>query len=670
MKTLVLIAFSLTVVVACEDDPITAAPADAAVDSAPADTGPSVDQGVDMSPPDAGEELDAAPPVDLYPNLPGGNPLNPSVAAYPFPSDFYLVDDPNTLTGRRIQVPPAALPDSLPAGFFDVYDGFTRTPSILATLPGGIDVATLPSPTDHAESVADDATVWLINAVTHDRVGALVEMDARTANPEDQALIIRPLVALDPDTPYVVILKTGITTPAGVLHEANPAFAALRDGIPTEVPAIERQRGHFERVNAVIAEAGLAPEDVILAWSFHTRSEAQVVAPLLRMQAIAEMAPLDVYEITQDEIQGENRQLAGTFEAPNFVDENGRLAFDEEGVVVQQGTRTVPFMMTIPLSIESPRPVILYGHGFLGQRNQATRGSFNALCRDGRYSAVAVNFGFHEEVFSPLLTALTSDATQFYTVVNETLQTFPNTTLLARLTREVLAGELTREVDGVDVPVIDPQKIHYLGISNGGTFGFVMAATSPQLERAVLVVGGGGLTHFLQRAVQWQQYGVLVDGIFPDLRVQQVVFGLLQHALDPVDSMNYVSRLVHDRFPGMRPLKAQVHMAVNDSQVNNLVTEWAMRTARIPVVVPSAKDIWGLDTVAAPAPDGAPDEVLGAMFVYDEMVTANPITNIPPEEDNRTHSTIRDIEAYQVHVKTFLDEGRFVQVCDGPCDPE
>lgn len=670
MKSVALFTIALIMSLGCDDEVTPDPVADAALGGVPADAMTPVDASPDSSLDDAAPAPDAAPPVDLYPNLPGGNPLNPSVALYPFPSDFLLADDAETATGRRLRIPAEALPEVIPAGFFDVHDGFTRTPSILATLPGGIDVATLPSPTDHAESVADDATVWLIHAETGARVGALVELDARAPNPVDQALIIRPLATLAPDTDYVVILRRGLTTPAGLPHVANPAFVALRDGVPTDVPEIERQRGSFERVNRVIEDAGLNPDEVILAWSFHTRSEVQVVSPLLRMQQIAQTAPVDVYEITQDEIQGENRQLTGTFEAPNFVDEAGRLAFDEDGVVVQQGTRTVPFRMTIPLSIESPRPVILYGHGFLGQRNQATRGSFNALCRAGQYSAVAVNFGFHEEVFRPLLTALASDITQLYKVVNETLQTFPNSTLLVRLTREVLARELTREIDGEEVALIDPERVHYLGISNGGTFGFVMAATSPQLTRAVMVVGGGGLTHFLQRAVQWNEYGAVVDGLFPDLRIQQGVFALIQQTLDPVDSMNYMGRLVHDRFPGLQPLKAQVHMAIHDSQVNNLVTEWAMRSGGIPMVVPSPKVVWELETVEAPNPEGASDDVLGAMFVYDEMVTANPVTNVPPAEDNRTHSTIREIGAYQTHVRTFLDEGRFVQVCDGPCDPE
>jgi pimeloyl-ACP methyl ester carboxylesterase len=150
--------------------------------------------------------------------------------------------------------------------------------------------------------------------------------------------------------------------------------------------------------------------------------------------------------------------------------------------------------------------------------------------------------------------------------------------------------------------VLDAENVHYMGISNGGTFGYVMAATSPQLERSVMVVGGGGLIHFLQRATQWNMFGPLLRLVIRDPIDQQLAFSMIQQVLDPVDSMNYIRHLVTDRYPGMRPMRAQMHMAIGDSQVNNLVTEWAMRSAQIPVVVPSPKDIWGLPTVTPACP--------------------------------------------------------------------
>ena len=58
------------------------------------------------------------------------------------------------------------------------------------------------------------------------------------------------------------------------------------------------------------------------------------------------------------------------------------------------------------------------------------------------------------------------------------------------------------------------------------------------------------------------------------------------------------------------------------------------------------------------------------LYVYEEDVEPNPIGNVPPSEDNRTHNTVRDLEVYKEHVIRFIDEGVMQQVCDGACNPE
>ena len=154
-----------------------------------------------------------------------------------------------------------------------------------------------------------------------------------------------------------------------------------------------------------------------------------------------------------------------------------------------------------------------------------------------------------------------------------------------------------------------------ISISNGGTFGFVHAATSPQVERAVLLVGGSGLVHFLERgAVEQPRHPG--DHVLSDPQDLQLFLAIVQLKLDFVDAMSYARRLVYNRHPGLPTLKAQIHMAVNDSQVNNLVTEWVARSVPSPMVIPSPKDVYGLETINA---SPQPEDTL-TFYVYDEMV--------------------------------------------------
>ena len=613
----------------------------------------------------------SAPLRTEFPNEPGGNPLVPEVALLPFPSDFYLIPDSNTNTGWRVSIPQDALPLTVPAHIFDSADGFTMAPAILAWLPGGFDLTTLPDPLDIGATLEDDSAAFLVNGDTGERVAALVELDQNTDEPESQVIILRAQQKLDPATPYVVILRDALRRANGDPHEANDAFRMLRDDVPTANEDIERQRESFVLVNAIIADQGLDPAEVLLAWSFHTRSEEQVVMPLVEMQRLAWEAPVGNYEFTEDYVDGngENRIREGTFEAPEFRDEDGFVHLDAFGVPIQQGVVDEPFRLTIPLAVDETRPVILYGHGFLGHFDQSSRGAVNQLCRERRFSAVAADLGFNASDEASILAILSGNLRDIEWMVSLNWQKIANFTALVKLTQERLATEITEDHgNGVFNP-LDADNIHYSGISNGGTFGYIIASTSPALTRACMIVGGGGLSHFLQRAVNWLEFEPTFELIYPDPIDIQILLSTLQIPIDSIDSINYVHRLTNNRFAGLQPLQAALHMAVNDSQVRNILTEWVARTSSTNLMTPSAKDIWGLETITAPPPNGATG-VNSALWVYDEHVTPSPITNEPPLEDNDTHGTSTRLSVFQEHWAQFIEFGRYVQVCDGPCDPE
>ncbi len=604
-----------------------------------------------------------------FPNQPDGNPLVPSVALLPFPSDFYLVDDPDTATGRRLVFPQGALPDHVPPAIFDDADGFTMTPTILAWLPGGVDSASLPDPLNPGATLEDDSPVFLVETTGWTRVPVLAELDANTDDVSLQLLLIRSHVKLEPNTGYVVILRDGLRTRDGAPHETGEAFAALRDGRATGDPDVERLRPSFELVNQAIAENGLEPEEVVLAWAFHTRSEEQVVSTLLEMQWMTWEAPTGDWSIDATEVNTENWIAEGTFEVPNFLDDDGLVQMDADGLPISQGTYPEEFRLTIPLSVTETRPVIVYGHGFFSHLGESSGGAVNQLCRERGFSAIATNMGFNESDMFEQLDILTTRLKDMYWLISLHWQKLVNQTALAKLVQDRLGTELTLDWGGGEFLPLDGAAVHYSGISNGGTYGYLVASTSPAFERAVLMVGGGGVTHFLQRAVNWRDFEWFFDGVVEDKQAMQILLATLQIPLDSIDSLNYVHRLTRNRFPGLGPMRASVHMAVNDSQVRNILTEWSCRTAGVPLVTPSAKDIWGLETITAALPDGAAD-VDSALHVYDEHVEPSPITNVPPMEDNGTHGTMGRLPVMQEAWYQFLEHGRIVQVCDGPCDPD
>ena len=647
-----LAALSLTLTLACSDDTV-----------------PVLDAGA------GGDGLKDQAGVDTaFPNKPEGNPLVPEVAAFPFPSDFFLVKDAKTVTGYRVNMPTAVMPKLVPASLLNSADGFSRIPSILAYLTGGIDPKSLPSPTDHALTVSDKSPVWLVKEKTWEKVPILIEIDMMAEVDTERSLIVRPLKALEESAGYVVIVRDKLKDLKGAPHKANAAMSALLSGAKTSDPAVEKQREDFKLVTQALQALKQDSKGVALAWSFHTRSEKQTTATLLGMQDAMMTAKLGAATLTSDKVEtggNKNRQVVGTFQAPNFVGTDGKIKLDSAGKPVVQGTRKVSFGLTIPPSVTAKRPVILYGHGFFGDWIQGTRGSWNDIAAKYGYVTALTNMGFHDGLMGLSAAAFSGDMGKFEEIVAEVMQSLANVTALGRLVQtDLLTRVVGKDSAGAPVTLMDTSRMYYHGISNGGTFGYVVAATSPLVTRASIIVGGGGLIHFLQRAVQWWQFHPLIKIIYPSAFDQQLLMSMVQLVVDPVDSMNYAPRLITNRFNGRKPLKAALHMAVNDSQVNNLLTEWVARSADIPVITPSAKKIYGLKTITAPSPGGAPAGTLCGMFVYDEKVKASPLTNIPPAKDNGTHGTVRKLTVYQKQVSTFLDEGKFVQVCTGACDPD
>jgi hypothetical protein len=607
------------------------------------------------------------PLITGIPNEPGGNPLVPAQAMYPFPSDFYLEDDNSTATGRRVAVPQEAMPEDLSASIFADADGFSRAPTILAWFDGGIDGASLPDLTDPSASLADDSAVWLLREDTWERTPILVELDLNAPSVPKQVLIIRPQISLAADTGYVVVLRDLLRAADGSgPPPVSDAFRALRDGIATDSDEVEAQRDDFQLVNAAIAGAGLPPEEVVLAWSFHTRSDEQITAPLVGMQDVAATWPLDGWALTSDEWDGDDRLIHGTFIAPDFLGDAGVIELDAGGAPIQHGTREVEFMLTIPdSSMGLTRPVIVYGHGFFSSMEECTWSKENAGIHQWQVACATTNFiGTNED---DLINAfgILGDLNRVYEWPSQQMQSHVHFSLLGRLVAEELADEV-QWASGEKI--FDADNVHYMGISNGGTQGYVILSASTVFRRGVLVVPGSFSTHMLERATQWNTMGTVFTEKYDDPRDLQLVLSLIQLEFDYIDSLSWVDHLLKDRLPGRPPLEVTLHMAVGDTQVSNMITEWIARTAGVPLIVPSAREVWGLDTVTAEPPDGSSSS--SGLFVYDEGYPALDPGNVPPPEENDAHGTIRELEVYREHVGRFLEDGSIVQVCDGACDPD
>src|SRR5262245_29499531 len=232
--------------------------------------------------------------IDVAPEC---NPLGGTGCLDPWPSSVYLRDDPGSPTGVRLDFPVGAFPKTrrnvdLDPTRFNERTGFSPATQIIATFPGGVDPANLPPWSDYGASLAATSPTVLLDMSTGERVAHFSEIDVNDPGThDDQAVYIRPAVRLKGGTRYAVAFLKSLKGAGDKPLEPPPGFKALRDGTPTGNARLEAIRDRTDEVFDALKTAGIAKEDLLLAWDFVTADDASILADTLaaRDAALAAM---------------------------------------------------------------------------------------------------------------------------------------------------------------------------------------------------------------------------------------------------------------------------------------------------------------------------------------------------------------------------------------------
>jgi hypothetical protein len=302
-----------------------------------------------VAPPDdhwAGHGLDPANPQSC-------DPIDPAQCMLPYPNDWFTKDDPTSATGRRLDLNPLAMPRNI-AGKpinpveWNRSDGFSAGAQILTYVPGmteNADIAKsgIPPVTDlgRNDEKKVDPGVILLDTTTGQRVPVWGEIDqyvdesgpVQTGSVQ-QDLMIHPAVNLRDGTRYIVALRH-LVLDNGATAQPSAAFAAYRDGT---APTTDPRRAHMENIFATLAQAGVARQNLYLAWDFTTASTQNVTGRLLAMRddafkqlgdtnladgKVEGKAPSFTVDSVQDFTQAQDAQVArrisGHFTVPCYI---------------------------------------------------------------------------------------------------------------------------------------------------------------------------------------------------------------------------------------------------------------------------------------------------------------------------------------------------------------
>jgi hypothetical protein len=613
------------------------------------------------------------------------NPLGGQGCMLPWPSMVYATEDATTATGFRLDIPAEAMPRNVDGvlvepTWLNRWDGFSAVAPILASFPNGVSAVGLPTHQAPETSIEASSPIILLDMATGERAPFFAEIDQNTPDVNKRNLIIRPLARLHTSARYVVAIRNTVKAADGGELEPPAAFVALRDGTKDfSHPLFKKLEPRYADIFAALEAAGVDRSELVLAWDFVTVSNEYVRRDLtaMRDQALPAIgtngANLTFTATVKSNTATSFKRYTGTFKSPDFLtdgeNDSSVLSRDDAFLPKVHGMRDANFAAIIPSCVQTqplPRPTIIFGHGLFGSAEEYLDDDFVAqLAEDHCLIIIAGDFiGLTSRQFA-LAPLAVNDLNKGPHITEKLAQSVVDFMALESITRGPMAA--SPEFKFNNQSVIDPAKTFYVGGSLGGIMGNTFMAYDPNITRAVLAVPGGNWSLLLERSTAWALLLGAAQGAYEDPSVYELNLSmLLGMGFEVIDPISTAAHVIKDPLFGNPVKNILMWYSVGDCLVTNIATEMMAREMGVPMIGPSVKAPWGLEPVSGPLVNG--------LTLYNDHPTPLPFdTNIPPIEDNGTHSGINKKPAALRQVEQFLLQNQAVDECKvgatiAPCD--
>jgi len=557
----------------------------------------------------------------------------------PFPSNRLTVVDDSTPTGLRVSIPADAVPVNVDGVAMDVSDqnradGFSPS-SVIVFAADGVDLVSsgVPNVDDIGASMSPDAKVRLFEIESGERWPFWGELDA----------------------------QAGLVTirPARLLAEG---------------------RTYRVEVDGLVDTQGQPLTTAVDEWEFTVASSESTAGRLLDMldsayERIGEGAPdFSVDSVVTD---GGVRVIDGTFEIPNFLDNDGspggRLLLDGDRPVVNSDHSSWParFHCVVPNAVDEPAPTVVYGHGLLGDRTEVD--FFGGFASSGSVAACATDWLGMSAEDVPNLAGILGEMGRFGEQADRMLAGQVAFQLLGRLVNHPLgfaADEAFQNADGS--PLLQVDGAVFVGNSQGGILGGAASAVSTEWSRAVLGVPGVNYSLLLPRSSDWPQFQTVFEAAYTDVDDRLMAIVLAQMLWDRGENAGYVQHLTSDPYPGRQPKTVLLVGAFGDHQVTNVATDVLARTIGARVHTPALEDgratavepFWGIDPIESYPFDGS------AYVMWDYGTPAPPSGPTPPfapDYGRDPHGAGSSEPLVLAQAFGFLLDRTLIDVCSGPC---
>ncbi len=626
----------------------------------------------------AGACIAACGADDALATAPEHNPLGSTDDILPFPSSLYEQADPASPTGYDLDVPVGAFPANQNTGTpFDPTPlarrhGWSPAVTLLWAAPGGVDPATLTGQDDLATSVTPASSTLILDVTASQFVAHFAEVDANELDHLDrQAVYLRPAQRLVGGHRYAVAITKAVHGTGGVELARTAGFQAVLDDRDTGHARLDRTRPRLRDAIAALEAAGVARDQLLVAWDFTVNDDATTIRDPLaaRDAALAAMGPDGAnlsYTITSDTgtVNGDPRiarRIELDFTAPAVTgDKLAGFHRDAAGNVVVDGTMTAHAFVMVPpcaTTANGLSGVLIYGHGFFGSLEEARSAEYlrDLMSQNGCLIVAATLWtGMSQDDIPNALIAL-NDLDQAWGFGERIFQGIVNNIALEQLLRGKLADEVLTDAGGT---LVDKVHTFFLGISMGHILGSVFMAYDPAVLHGVLHVGAANWSLLFERSSNWAVYGVPLKGSYRDLLEADIMEQVLEMAMEPADGASVAGIDI----PNTPPKSLLMMTSLHDTQVPNLAGFYQARSLGLTLLAPSS-------VVTPYGFAGKAEDLTRAYVIVDEHPTPEPpVDNSVFSYNNDAHENPRRRAGLQQMMRLFWGYGMAMQTCTGPCD--
>lgn len=537
------------------------------------------------------------------------NPLSISTCALPFPSNFYTQDDPNSDTGKTVDLKGSLLTQSIEdeiSNFSSIVaykdaSGFSAAGPIMFELADDFDENSLPINGGNVVFVFDQDSGLALPIRTK-------KYHYAENNRFDQAahiIEIFPRARFEFGHRYTAVVTTRLLDLNGESVSAIPAMSSLINQTAKWDGAIAMQTALQQ-----LEQFGITQDQVVSFVEFTVGDEKTNNEPLFNLldKVNQQEHPVRNLNTTQINIWPYAASVTGQVRLSDFRLASGQVNFSADA---QSNEQWVNFLMMLPMSSKHGKaPIAIYGHGVgvIKETMLLTVAFTNAQKGIASIAIDQPNHGSRSQqdggnVFTILtpekftrLSGMVSQSPLDMTSVLIAIQTS-----LAELDVAPSGKAWWHKLwysGGIDTPDIDIERIHYQGTSMGGVLGTSFIASAKDLKSAFLQVSGVGISNILTHSILFETFGF--ENLIPanaSAGEAALFIQLLQQEFDKGDAINFAHYIKHP-IHGRSPKKLVLQYGLGDEVVYNPATEALAEIVDLPLIVPSLLDIAHLRTSA------------------------------------------------------------------------